>query len=71
MAAEPGKLVPLNPQTVFSAIEACFQRIGALMQKASTTGWGPRGYSGATCSMAMCARGLLHTANIGDSRCRL
>ena len=39
-----------------------------LLRKASLIGWGPRGYSGATCTLALCARGLLHTANIGDSR---
>ena len=38
------------------------------LRKASDTGWGPRGYSGATCTLAFCARGLLHCANVGDSR---
>ncbi|CAK9006744.1 unnamed protein product [Durusdinium trenchii] len=68
LASEPGRLVPLNPQTVFSAIEAAFEKMGTLMQKASSSGWGPRSYSGATCTFALGARGLLHTANIGDSR---
>lgn len=68
MASEPGKIVPKDPQTVFNAISAAFQKMGTLMQKASLIGWGPRGYSGATCTLALCARGLLHTANIGDSR---
>ena len=68
MASEAGRLVPQDPQSVFNAIAACFERLGGLMQRASS-GWGPRGYSGATCSMALCARKLLHTANIGDSRC--
>lgn len=68
MASEPGRIVPQDPQTVFNAITAAFQKMGALMQKASLMGWGPRGYSGATCTLSLCARGLLHTANVGDSR---
>ena len=68
LATDAGRLIPSDPQTVFTAIEAAFQKIGQLMQKASETGWGPRGYSGATCTLAFCAHGLLHTANVGDSR---
>ena len=68
LAADAGRLIPSDPQTVFTAIQAAFQKIGQLMQKASDTGWGPRGYSGATCTLAFCAHGLLHTANVGDSR---
>ena len=68
LATDAGRLIPSDPQTVFTAIQAAFQKIGQLMQKASETGWGPRGYSGATCTLAFCAHGLLHTANVGDSR---
>ncbi|CAE7397172.1 unnamed protein product [Symbiodinium natans] len=68
LATDAGRLIPSDPQTVFTAIQAAFQKIGRLMQKASETGWGPRGYSGATCTLAFCAHGLLHTANVGDSR---
>lgn len=67
MAREPGHLVPFDPQTVFDGISSAFAKLGPLMARASA-GTTARLISGTTCVFAICGRGLLHTANVGDSR---
>ncbi|CAE8630405.1 unnamed protein product, partial [Polarella glacialis] len=67
LASEAGRIVPSDPQTVFDAITAAFQRMAVLMMRASAAPL-QRELSGTTCVFALAARGLLHTANVGDSR---
>lgn len=67
MAKDVGCAVPKDPQTVFDAITAAFSKMGSLMRRASA-GTFEKELSGTTCVFALCARGLLHSANVGDSR---
>lgn len=67
MAVEVGRLVPSDPQAIFSGVAAAFEKMGPLIARASS-GTAQKEMSGTTCVFAIYSRGLLHTANVGDSR---
>eukprot|EP00928_Gymnodinium_smaydae_P037077 TRINITY_DN25800_c0_g1_i1.p1 TRINITY_DN25800_c0_g1~~TRINITY_DN25800_c0_g1_i1.p1 ORF type:complete len:689 (+),score=137.50 TRINITY_DN25800_c0_g1_i1:80-2068(+) len=68
MGREPGLIVPRDPQAVFDGITAAFARTAAVARKASAEGSLDQQLSGTTCAFALCSRGVLHTAHVGDSR---
>jgi len=67
--ATPGgrRLVSTDPLAVLSGVSSAFSRLGALLARASS-GSLDREMSGTTCVFVLCAGGLLHSANVGDSR---
>lgn len=67
MAVEAGRMIPIDPQAVFDGITAAFAKAGSLLLKASA-GSLERQMSGSTCSFCLSARGVLHSAWVGDSR---
>merc|ERR1712007_38786 len=67
MKTEAGRMIPSDPQTVFNGIANAFEKLGALMVRASTAS-SQREVSGTTCVFTLYSRGLLHSANVGDSR---
>lgn len=67
MVSEPGQIIPSDPQAVFNGIVAAFGKLGPLLARASA-GSPEKEMSGTTCVFTLCSRGLLHSANVGDSR---
>uniref|UniRef100_A0A7S1A259 PPM-type phosphatase domain-containing protein n=1 Tax=Noctiluca scintillans TaxID=2966 RepID=A0A7S1A259_NOCSC len=67
MAIEAGLTVPIDPQAVFDAVTSALDKVGAILERASDENLQTR-LSGTTCVFALSARGLLHCANVGDSR---
>lgn len=67
MTSDRGFLVPRQHQSVFDAVASALAKLGVIMSRASQEGLQMQ-LSGTTCVFAICARGVVHTANVGDSR---
>eukprot|EP00929_Paragymnodinium_shiwhaense_P108622 TRINITY_DN74933_c0_g1_i1.p1 TRINITY_DN74933_c0_g1~~TRINITY_DN74933_c0_g1_i1.p1 ORF type:complete len:434 (+),score=85.59 TRINITY_DN74933_c0_g1_i1:159-1460(+) len=67
LAAQSGRIIPNDPQAVFDGIAAAFRKLGPVMARASNQTMEDQ-FSGTTAVFALCAHGVIHTANVGDSR---